>query len=233
MYSKGIASVAIVLLVVAVLAVIGGGVWYYRSRMAAPVQQPAQEQAIPVPAAQQKMAPLTMEDAKVIAEKTCIKGGEALSGNSFYNENSKTWWFDANLNATQKGCNPACVVSEETRTAEINWRCTGLISPQTNGPESAAPAPVVPAPVSAPAAPAPQSIVIQNFSFSPATLPVSAGTKVIWTNQDGVAHTIKSAAFNSDTLNTGDLFSFTFSEKGTFNYSCGIHPSMRGSVIVR
>ncbi len=65
-------------------------------------------------------------EARIIAEKSCIKGGEAL-GPGIYNGNSKTWWFDANLNATRNGCNPACVVSEETKTAEINWRCTGLL----------------------------------------------------------------------------------------------------------
>jgi len=68
-------------------------------------------------------------EARAIAEKTCIKGGEAL-GAGTYNENSRTWWFDANLNATREGCNPACVVSEETKQAEINWRCTGLIVPE-------------------------------------------------------------------------------------------------------
>ena len=57
-----------------------------------------------------------------------IKGGESLAP-GYYNENSKTWWFDANLNATQAGCNPACVVSEDTGQAEINWRCTGLREP--------------------------------------------------------------------------------------------------------
>jgi hypothetical protein len=67
-------------------------------------------------------------EARAIAENICIKGGEALLAGR-YNENSKTWWFDANLNATRQGCNPACVVSEETKTAEINWRCTGLIVP--------------------------------------------------------------------------------------------------------
>jgi len=67
----------------------------------------------------------TESDARVIAEKTCIKGGESLAP-GYYNEHSKTWWFDANLNATKSGCNPACVVSEATKTAEINWRCTGL-----------------------------------------------------------------------------------------------------------
>ncbi len=72
---------------------------------------------------------LSEAEARTIAEQLCIKGGEALAGGGTYNPNSQTWWFDANLNATQAGCYPACVVSEETRTAEINWRCTGLILP--------------------------------------------------------------------------------------------------------
>jgi len=72
---------------------------------------------------------LSEAEARVIAGKNCIKGGESLSP-GYFNENSRTWWFDANLNATQPGCNPACVVSEVTKTAEINWRCTGLIIPK-------------------------------------------------------------------------------------------------------
>lgn len=68
-------------------------------------------------------------EARRIAEATCIKGGEALAA-GVYNSNSKTWWFDANLNATREGCSPACVVDEGTRTAEVNWRCTGLVVPE-------------------------------------------------------------------------------------------------------
>jgi membrane-bound inhibitor of C-type lysozyme len=75
---------------------------------------------------------LTELEARAIAEQACIKGGEALSLGA-YNPNSKTWWFDANLNAVREGCNPACVVSEETKTAEINWRCTGLTPPKNPG----------------------------------------------------------------------------------------------------
>ncbi len=71
---------------------------------------------------------LTEIEARTIAEKSCIKGGEVLSFGT-YNINSKTWWYDANLNGRPEGCNPACVVSEETKTAEINWRCTGLKQP--------------------------------------------------------------------------------------------------------
>ena len=43
------------------------------------------------------------------------------------NENTGTWWLD--LDIEKAGCNPACVVDVETREAEINWRCTGLIEP--------------------------------------------------------------------------------------------------------
>ncbi|MFH1663988.1 MAG: DUF4382 domain-containing protein [archaeon] len=68
---------------------------------------------------------LSKEQAREIAlESECIQEGQ-LKENTTYNENSKTWWID--LNVKKQGCNPACVVSEETGTAEINWRCTGLI----------------------------------------------------------------------------------------------------------
>jgi heat shock protein HslJ len=80
---------------------------------------------LPEPSAPQTSL-MTEVEARALAEVSCVKGGEAL-GAGTYNPNSKTWWFDANLNATQPGCNPACVVFEETRTTEINWRCTGLI----------------------------------------------------------------------------------------------------------
>jgi len=73
-------------------------------------------------------ATMTESEAKAIAEKVCLKEGEELTSKGDYNPNSKTWWFDAKLNNTNPGCNPACVISEETNTAEINWRCTGLLS---------------------------------------------------------------------------------------------------------
>lgn len=68
-------------------------------------------------------------EALAIAEKSCVKTGEKVVSPGSYNENSKTWWFDAKLKATPSGCNPACVVSADTKKAEINWRCTGTIMP--------------------------------------------------------------------------------------------------------
>ncbi len=78
-----------------------------------------------------------------------------------------------------------------------------------------------------------QTILIQGFNFIPATVTIPTGTKVIWTNQDSVPHQIKSVSFNSQPLNTGDSFSFTFTKKGTYNYTCAIHPSMKGSIVVQ
>lgn len=42
------------------------------------------------------------------------------------NDYTSTWWFDMDIE--KEGCNPACVVDTKTWTAEINWRCTGLIT---------------------------------------------------------------------------------------------------------
>ena len=103
---------------IAVVLVIGGSM-IYLAGLAAPRR-----------AGQKPAAPgITEAQARTIAEAACIKGGEALKGGGTYNLNSNTWWFDANLNATKPGCNPACVVSAETKKAEINWRCTGAIPP--------------------------------------------------------------------------------------------------------
>ena len=76
------------------------------------------------------------------------------------------------------------------------------------------------------------TVTIQNFAFNPATLTVKAGTTVTWTNKDSTTHKIKSDTFNSGDLNQNDTFQFQFNNTGTFNYSCAIHPSMTGQIIV-
>ena len=54
----------------------------------------------------------------------CVKEGN-LTNNYNYNPNSKTWWID--LDTEKEWCNPACVVEEYSGTAEINWRCMGIL----------------------------------------------------------------------------------------------------------
>ncbi len=87
------------------------------------------------------------------------------------------------------------------------------------------------------AAPAAHDVVIDNYSFGPATLTVARGTTVTWTNKDDDPHTVVADGdpkpFKSSALDTDDSFTFTFNEAGTFKYFCTIHPRMQGTVIVQ
>src|SRR6266566_8326484 len=76
---------------------------------------------------------------------------------------------------------------------------------------------------------------IDNFSFGPADLTISAGTTITWTNQDDVPHVVASddKLFKSNPLDTDDHFSFTFTKPGTYVYYCAIHPKMMAKVVVQ
>lgn len=79
------------------------------------------------------------------------------------------------------------------------------------------------------------SVAIQNFAFSPASLTVKTGEAVVWTNEDSAAHTIVSDTgneINSLSLSTGQSYSHTFSTAGTYAYHCSIHPSMKATITV-
>jgi plastocyanin len=81
-----------------------------------------------------------------------------------------------------------------------------------------------------------QSVSIVNFAYSPASVSVSVGDTVTWTNNDaGIPHTVSSdtpGVFDSGNMNTGATFAKTFTAAGTFTYHCNIHPSMTGTVVV-
>ena len=87
------------------------------------------------------------------------------------------------------------------------------------------------------AADAPQATVtIDNFSFTPQTITVKAGTTITWTNRDDIPHTVVNtetpALFKSKPLDTDDKFTFTPTKPGTYPYFCSIHPKMTGKVVV-
>ena len=78
------------------------------------------------------------------------------------------------------------------------------------------------------------SIAIADRAFAPASVVVAAGGTVEWTNADGEVHTVSAAGgtFDSGVIPEGAAFSQVFETPGTFDYSCAIHPEMRGSVTV-
>jgi amicyanin len=83
----------------------------------------------------------------------------------------------------------------------------------------------------------PQAVAIEidNFKFGVVSLEVAVGTTVTWTNRDDVPHTVVSSTkvFKSPPLDTGEAFSYTFKEAGTFEYFCSVHPHMTGKIVVK
>ncbi len=55
-----------------------------------------------------------------------------------------------------------------------------------------------------------------------------------WRNDDNVSHTATSSngVFDSQNLDHGGVYGFTFAKPGTYQYVCSYHPQMTGTVIV-
>jgi len=77
--------------------------------------------------------------------------------------------------------------------------------------------------------------------YLPLNMEISAGTTVVWINDDVVPHTVQSqdgqghviGLFNSDALETGERFAHVFDEEGVYNYFCTLHPWRVGVVTVK
>jgi plastocyanin len=78
------------------------------------------------------------------------------------------------------------------------------------------------------------SIAIDNFAFAPVEVTVSAGTKVLFVNHDDIPHLVvlDNGKVRSRALDTDDSFSFVFDKPGEIIYFCGLHPQMKGKIIV-
>lgn len=79
------------------------------------------------------------------------------------------------------------------------------------------------------------TVVIKDFSFNPASLEIKAGDTVMWVNEDSARHSAQdlNGAFDTGLLSKGQSVSLTFGGAGSFNYRCGPHANMRGSITVK
>ncbi len=77
-------------------------------------------------------------------------------------------------------------------------------------------------------------VKIDNFSFTPKSMTVKAGTAVTWTNHDDIPHNVVSTQkkFSSPVLDTDQTFTYQFNDPGSFPYFCKIHPMMTGTIVV-
>lgn len=94
--------------------------------------------------------------------------------------------------------------------------------------------PVPATPVTAPATHDAASVAVSivDFAFEPAILTVPAGSTVTWVNNGVAPHTVTGAFGDSGTMTSGQTFSHTFTQAGTFDYACQFHPKMTGQVVV-
>ena len=76
-------------------------------------------------------------------------------------------------------------------------------------------------------------VSMRNMQFSPKTLRVKKGTVVEWKNDDLVPHTATSSSFDSGVLGRGQSWQHTFTAAGRFQYTCTLHPLMKGTIIVK
>ena len=80
-----------------------------------------------------------------------------------------------------------------------------------------------------------RAVKIADFTFSPATLTITAGDRVRWTNSDSVAHTATATngSFDTGNIEPGESASVRFTQPGTYRYTCTPHPTMNGTIRVR
>jgi len=79
-----------------------------------------------------------------------------------------------------------------------------------------------------------------NECYIPYMVTIDVGGEVMWNNIDAMAHTVTAGTptegvsehFDSGLVAPGAMFSHEFSEAGTFDYFCMVHPWMTGAVMV-
>jgi plastocyanin len=78
------------------------------------------------------------------------------------------------------------------------------------------------------------TVGIYDFSFRPGRVTVNVGDTVQWTNNGRERHTATAndSTFDSGVLSSDQTYSYQFNNTGTYNYTCTIHPRMRGTVTV-
>ncbi|MGB7636821.1 MAG: plastocyanin/azurin family copper-binding protein, partial [Nitrososphaeraceae archaeon] len=78
--------------------------------------------------------------------------------------------------------------------------------------------------------------------YDPSPVTIKPGTSVTWTNNDSTLHTVSSGLpeqgavgtlFDSSLIAPGKTFTHAFDKAGSFDYSCTLHPFMRGQVVVK
>ena len=80
--------------------------------------------------------------------------------------------------------------------------------------------------------------MLRDIAFHAKVTKIRVGQRVRWRWADGkyVAHNIHSVGsprFAGATARTAGTWTVRFARKGTYRYTCTLHPGMNGTVVVR
>ncbi|MGF7119645.1 cupredoxin domain-containing protein [Rhodococcus sp. BE178] len=81
------------------------------------------------------------------------------------------------------------------------------------------------------------TVKVSNMTYSPSSITISTGQTVTWVFDDrGTPHDVvglgDAKSVLRSPLKTTGTWEFTFTEPGTYDYTCSLHPDMLGVVIV-
>lgn len=81
------------------------------------------------------------------------------------------------------------------------------------------------------------TVQVKNMAYSPSSITISAGQTVTWVFDDrGTPHDVVGLGDAKSVLRgpllTSGTWQFTFTQPGTYNYTCSLHPDMLGVVTV-
>jgi plastocyanin len=77
------------------------------------------------------------------------------------------------------------------------------------------------------------TVIEKGFAFAPASLEVKVGDTVAFTNEDSAPHNVSIDGKNLGDQATGASVTWKAEKAGSFPYSCTIHPSMTGEIVVK
>jgi plastocyanin len=90
------------------------------------------------------------------------------------------------------------------------------------------------------AAQPPPGVTVQTFQFKPTPVEVPVGSKVSFTNQDDITHTVTSGTpesrdgkFNHQLAGKGATATVELTQPGVYPFFCDRHRSMRGEIRVK
>lgn len=89
------------------------------------------------------------------------------------------------------------------------------------------------APVARAAGAKTHEVVIENMQFTPATVTVKRGERVVWVNKDLFPHTVTAPkGFDSKPIAANAQWTYAPAKPGRYDYVCTLHPTMKGVLVV-